>query len=40
MRDAKRIEQAAEGVDYIHAAALKQVHTAEYNPMGLSKLIF
>jgi UDP-N-acetylglucosamine 4,6-dehydratase len=34
VRDAARIKRACEGVDIIiHAAALKQVPTAEYNPM-------
>lgn len=38
IRDGKRLEQACENVDYIvHAAALKQVHTAEYNPMEFIK---
>ncbi len=33
VRDRKRLERAMHGVDYvIHAAALKQVDTAEYNP--------
>lgn len=33
VRDAGRLERAMSGVDYvIHAAALKQVDTAEYNP--------
>ena len=33
VRDYKRLEYAMDGVDYvIHAAALKQVPTAEYNP--------
>lgn len=33
VRDAERLKRAMEGVDYvIHAAALKQVDTAEYNP--------
>jgi UDP-N-acetylglucosamine 4,6-dehydratase len=33
VRDANRLEMAMRGVDYvIHAAALKQVPTAEYNP--------
>jgi UDP-N-acetylglucosamine 4,6-dehydratase (inverting) len=33
IRDAHRVKQACEGVDVIiHAAALKQVDTAEYNP--------
>jgi len=34
VRDRERLEMAMRGVDYvIHAAALKQVPTAEYNPM-------
>ena len=34
VRDRDRLEMAMLGVDYvIHAAALKQVQTAEYNPM-------
>lgn len=34
VRDGARVKRACEGVDYIiHAAALKQVPTAEYNPM-------
>ncbi len=38
VRDPKRLEEAAEGVNFIiHAAALKQVHTAEYNPMEFIK---
>ena len=33
MRDAERVKTACEGVDVIiHAAAIKQVDTAEYNP--------
>lgn len=33
MRDKERLKQAMRGVDYvIHAAALKQVPAAEYNP--------
>jgi UDP-N-acetylglucosamine 4,6-dehydratase len=33
VRDAKRLHRALHGVDYVvHAAALKQVDTAEYNP--------
>ncbi len=33
VRDAERIKQACEGIDVIiHAAAIKQVDTAEYNP--------
>lgn len=38
VRDSKRIAQAMVGVDYvIHAAALKQVPAAEYNPMECIK---
>ena len=38
VRDKSRMEQAMEGVDYvIHAAALKQVPTAEYNPFETIK---
>lgn len=34
VRDAERMKQAMEGVDYcVHAAALKQVPAAEYNPI-------
>ena len=34
IRDSERLKRACEGIDYIiHAAALKQVPTAEYNPM-------
>ena len=34
VRDVDRLRQAMRGVDYvIHAAALKQVPAAEYNPM-------
>ena len=33
VRDAERVKQACEGIDVIiHAAAIKQVDTAEYNP--------
>uniref|UniRef100_UPI00272BCA3D polysaccharide biosynthesis protein n=1 Tax=Pseudoalteromonas sp. TaxID=53249 RepID=UPI00272BCA3D len=33
VRDKERVKQACEGVDVIiHAAAIKQVDTAEYNP--------
>lgn len=33
VRDQQRLKQACEGVDVIiHAAAIKQVDTAEYNP--------
>ncbi len=38
VRDAYRLSQAMNGVDYlIHAAALKQVPAAEYNPMECIK---
>lgn len=38
VRDVSRIEEAMEGVDYvIHAAAMKQVPAAEYNPMECIK---
>jgi UDP-N-acetylglucosamine 4,6-dehydratase len=38
VRDAERLVQAMNGVDYvIHAAALKQVPAAEYNPMECVK---
>lgn len=38
VRDRLRLSQAMEGVDYvIHAAALKQVPAAEYNPMECIK---
>ncbi len=38
IRDADRLSQAMRGVDYvIHAAALKQVPAAEYNPMEFIK---
>ncbi len=38
VRDADRLAQAMNGVDYvIHAAALKQVPAAEYNPMECIK---
>lgn len=38
VRDGARLERAMEGVDYvIHAAALKQVPAAEYNPMECIK---
>ncbi|MFP3548066.1 polysaccharide biosynthesis protein, partial [Rhizobium sp. SIMBA_035] len=33
VRDAERLRQAMRGIDYVvHAAALKQVPAAEYNP--------
>lgn len=38
VRDAQRLAQAMQGIDYvIHAAALKQVPAAEYNPMECIK---
>jgi len=38
VRDESRLRQAMRGIDYvIHAAALKQVPTAEYNPMECIK---
>ena len=38
VRDEKRMQEAMEGVDYvIHAAAMKQVPAAEYNPMECIK---
>ena len=38
VRDAERLRRAMEGVDYvIHAAALKQVPAAEYNPFEFVK---
>ncbi|MFT5004300.1 MAG: UDP-N-acetylglucosamine 4,6-dehydratase [Flavobacteriales bacterium] len=38
VRDLKRLQRAMSGVDYvIHAAALKQVPAAEYNPMECIK---
>lgn len=38
VRDASRLEQAMRGVDYVvHAAALKHVPAAEYNPMECIK---
>lgn len=38
VRDARRLNQAMRGVDYVvHAAALKQVPAAEYNPMECVK---
>ena len=38
VRDSERLQQAMQGVDYvIHAAALKQVPAAEYNPMECIK---
>jgi UDP-N-acetylglucosamine 4,6-dehydratase/5-epimerase len=38
VRDAARLKQAMEGIDFVvHAAALKQVPAAEYNPMECIK---
>ena len=38
VRDRDRLSRAMQGVDYvIHAAALKQVDTGEYNPMEFIK---
>ncbi len=38
VRDEKRMERALKGIDYvIHAAAMKHVHLAEYNPMECIK---
>ena len=38
IRDEKRLRRALHGVDYVvHAAALKQVDTAEYNPFEFVK---
>lgn len=38
VRDKKRLVRAFEGIDYvIHAAAMKHVHLAEYNPMECIK---
>ena len=38
VRDLERLKSAMNGVDYvIHAAALKQVPSAEYNPMEYVK---
>jgi UDP-N-acetylglucosamine 4,6-dehydratase len=38
VRDGTRLKQAMEGIDYVvHAAALKQVPAAEYNPMECIK---
>ena len=39
VRDQERLKQAMAGVDFvIHAAALKQVPAAEYNPMECIKI--
>src|SRR5262245_29441347 len=38
VRDAERLRQAMRGIEYVvHAAALKQVPAAEYNPMECIK---
>jgi len=38
VRDEKRLRRALEGIDVVvHAAALKQVHAAEYNPLEYIK---
>lgn len=38
VRDSSRLERAMKGIDYvIHAAAMKHVHLAEYNPMECIK---
>ena len=38
VRDKERLKRSLEGVDYVfHAAALKQVDTAEYNPFEFIK---
>ena len=38
VRDSERLKRAMKGVDYvIHAAAMKHVHLAEYNPMECIK---
>ena len=38
VRDAERLKRAMRGIDYvIHAAAMKHVHIAEYNPMECVK---
>lgn len=38
VRDEYRLKQAMNGIDYVvHAAALKQVPAAEYNPMECIK---
>ena len=40
VRDNQRLKQATKDVDFIiHAAALKHVPIAEYNPMGVLKQI-
>ena len=41
VRDKERLIQAMQDVDFvIHAAALKQVPAAEYNPMNVLKQIY
>ena len=36
VRDKSRLKRAFEGIDIvIHAAAMKHVHLAEYNPYGM-----
>ena len=38
IRDKERVTLAMDGIDYVvHAAALKQVPAAEYNPMEFIK---
>ena len=37
IRDQDRLKRALEHVDTVHAAALKQVPAAEYNPMEFIK---
>lgn len=38
VRDLRRLRQALDGIDYvIHAAAMKHIHIAEYNPMECIK---
>ena len=38
VRDLDRLKRALRDVDYvIHTAAMKHVHLAEYNPMGMRK---
>ncbi len=40
VRDKERLKRAFEGIDIvIHAAAMKHVHLAEYNPMECVKQI-
>jgi FlaA1/EpsC-like NDP-sugar epimerase len=41
VRDGRRLKRALEGVDIVvHAAALKQVPAAEYNPFEFIKTIY